>query len=110
MPNLLDELPDASAGEIVEILAAAPNTRIERITTRGQASEPGFWYDQEEDEWVTVLTGWGELEWADGRLERLAVGDHVHIRAHERHRVAATSPLEPTVWLAVFWSSRPSER
>ena len=31
--------------------------RIERIVSRGQASPPGFWYDQETDEWVLLVSG-----------------------------------------------------
>ena len=31
-------------------------------------------------------------------------GDHVYIPPRERHRVDWTTPDEPTVWLAVFYS------
>jgi hypothetical protein len=31
--------------------------RVERIVSLGQASAPGFWYDQAEGEWVLVLAG-----------------------------------------------------
>ena len=33
----------------------------------------------------------------------LQVGDHLLIPAHQRYRVAWTSPDEPTIWLAVFY-------
>jgi cupin 2 domain-containing protein len=108
MHNLFCDLPDARAAEVTETLVPAntpgvPGPRVERITSLGQASPAGYWYDQDEDEWVAVLSGWGELQWADGTSVRLAAGDHVLIPAHTRHRVAATDPHGETVWLAVFW-------
>lgn len=101
--NLLAPLPADSGREIFEDLVHAPATRIERIVSRGQHSPAGFWYDQEEDEWVLVLAGRGVLEFADGTRLELGPGDHVDIPAHCRHRVAATSLHEPTVWLAVYY-------
>ncbi len=44
--SLLAPLPDASAGEVVETLAAGPDFRFVRIVSRGQVSDEGFWYDQ----------------------------------------------------------------
>ena len=43
--------------------------------------------------------GCAELEFADGRRERLTSGDWLLIPAGCRHRVAATGP--DTVWLAI---------
>jgi cupin 2 domain-containing protein len=101
--NLFRDLPDASAGEIVEPLVAAPGVRIERIVSLGQASPPGFWYDQDRAEWVLLLSGAARLRFADEGQDRvLGPGDHLHIAAHRRHRVEWTDPAAPTVWLAVF--------
>ncbi|TGD98110.1 cupin domain-containing protein [Methylobacterium nonmethylotrophicum] len=90
------------ADEIVDLLAQGPGARIERIVSTGQASPPGFWYDQPWDEWVVLLAGRADLR-LDGEPEprRLAPGDYLLIPARLRHRVAWTSPDEPTVWLAV---------
>ncbi|MBZ0269048.1 cupin domain-containing protein, partial [bacterium] len=63
---------------------------------------PGFWYDQDEDEWVVLLSGSATLAWEDGRERELGPGDHVRIPAHEKHRVVRTAPDRETVWLAVF--------
>ena len=63
--NLLRDLPDARGGEVTEILLAAPGMRIERIVSLGQASPPGFWYDQDEAEWVLLLAGAARLRFAD---------------------------------------------
>jgi cupin 2 domain-containing protein len=51
----LSRLPDARAAEQVATLLTRPGLRVERIVSRGQASPPGFWYDQAEGEWVLVL-------------------------------------------------------
>jgi cupin 2 domain-containing protein len=101
--NLLRDLPDAGAGEISDTLRAAPGVRIERIVSLGQASPPGFWYDQQEAEWVLLLKGAARLRFADERQDRvLGPGDWLQIAAHRRHRVEWTDPGMPTVWLAVF--------
>ncbi len=102
--NLFAGLPQSLPEEWVENLAVSKNVRIERIVSTGQASPPGFWYDQPEHEWVVVLRGEAILEF-EGETEpqRLSPGDYVVIPAHRKHRVAWTSPDEPTVWLAVFF-------
>lgn len=102
--NLLAPLPDAREAEIVEALLARPGVRIERIVSLGQASPPGFWYDQEEGEWVVLLAGAACLRFADEAVpRRLASGDYIEIAPHRRHRVEWTDPAAPTVWLAVFY-------
>ncbi|WP_238184210.1 cupin domain-containing protein [Methylobacterium trifolii] len=101
--NLLADLPAAAAEEVVAELVRAPGLRIERIVSTGQASPPGFWYDQPEAEWVAVLAGAAGLHFADETApRRLGPGDHVLIPARRRHRVAWTD--SPTIWLAVHFS------
>ena len=90
-----------SAEEYTEVLKADSNTRIERIVSHGQVSPPGFWYDQNEWEFVVVLHGNAELETESERIA-MKPGDWVIIPAHERHRVTYTSSTPPCVWLAVF--------
>ena len=102
--NLLAPLPDAEAAERVDALLTGPGLRIERIVSRGQASPPGFWYDQTEAEWVVVLAGAARLRFEDeAEARRLEPGDWVDIAPHRRHRVDWTDPAVPTVWLAVFY-------
>jgi cupin 2 domain-containing protein len=88
--NLLADAPAALAGEDLRTLLTTPDLRIERIVSTGQASPPGFWYDQ-----ATLLIE-GE---AAPRL--LTPGSYLHLPAHCRHRVEWTSTDTPTVWLAV---------
>jgi cupin 2 domain-containing protein len=100
--NLLSDLPQRQAAEDVATLFTAAGVRVERIVSTGQASPPGFWYDQQEAEWVLVLAGAAALEFAGEQTQRrLEPGDYLHIPAHVRHRVAWTDPARPTVWLAI---------
>ena len=99
-------LPDIAPGkgETSEILAGLPGgARVERIVSRGEASPPGFWYDQEEDEWVMLAAGTATVAFEDRRT-RLCAGDWLHIPARRRHRVASVS--KDAVWLAVFLPKR----
>ncbi len=43
--------------ETVDQLLSRQDLKIERIVSTGQASPPGFWYDQPWDEWVIMLSG-----------------------------------------------------
>ncbi|MBV8740117.1 MAG: cupin domain-containing protein [Alphaproteobacteria bacterium] len=104
--NLFSTLPDASKAEAVEILLARPGIRIERIVSLGQASPPGFWYDQEESEWIVLLSGAAQLRFEnESQARQLTPGDCLNIAPHRRHRVEWTDPTAPTIWLAVFYRS-----
>jgi cupin 2 domain-containing protein len=100
--NLFADIPARLAQEEITTLMSATDLRIERIVSRGQSSPPGFWYDQPQAEWVTVLTGSALVMFeGDSAPLRMEPGDHVHIPAHRRHRVEWTDPAQATVWLAV---------
>lgn len=101
--NLLHDLPTKLGAEGILPLLTRDGVRIERIVSTGHASPDGFWYDQDEEEWVLILCGWGVVEFEDGRCVELRPGDYLEIPAHVRHRVQATNPAEPTVWLAIFY-------
>src|SRR6478672_7501542 len=75
--NLLASLPDATAGEITEALVTAQGVRLERIVSHGQASPEGFWYDQDEAEWIVVLSG----------SARLAIDGESFARMQERRKI-----------------------
>ena len=55
MKNLLSDIPDALHDELLETLLEADSIRVERIVSHGHSSPEGFWYDQEQHEWVVVL-------------------------------------------------------
>jgi cupin 2 domain-containing protein len=102
--NLLAELPRDLEAEQTTALAAHEKLRIERIVSTGQASPPGFWYDQAWTEWVLLVSGSAGLLF-EGEAEPrvLNAGDYLLIPAHRRHRVAWTNVEHPTVWLAVHF-------
>lgn len=110
--NLLeDHLPSLDAAaegqdeQVVDLLNQ-DGVRIERIVSTGQSSPPGFWYDQDEAEWVLLLSGAAGLRFEDDDATReLRPGDHAFIAAHRRHRVEWTATGESTVWLAVFFEA-----
>ena len=95
-------LPD----ELVDVIDGGRAIfRIERIVSRGHVSPPGFWYDQDEDEWVWLLRGAARLEVElpherqpgapiNGMAVReisLTEGDYLLLPAHVRHRVGVAA-------------------
>ncbi len=100
--NLFANIPGMLPEELISVLAENENVKIERIVSDGQSSPEGYWYDQEQSEWVLLVAGLAVLEFED-RKQELKPGDHMLIPAHRKHRVASTSATEKTVWLAVFY-------
>lgn len=109
--NVFAGIPFPLPEELTHIILQTPAVRIERIISQGHASPPGFWYDQEENEWVLVLEGRAVVEF-EGRSEavKLQRGSFLNIPAHTRHRVAWCDPERTTVWLAVFSMEGPHGR
>ena len=104
MNNLFADLPQHLPDELVTTLLDAANVRIERIVSHGHASPEGFWYDQDQHEWVVVLKGAARLRFeGDEQPVEMKPGDFVNIPSHKKHRVEWTTPDEPTIWLAVFY-------
>ncbi|MBM4313483.1 MAG: hypothetical protein FJ122_06130, partial [Deltaproteobacteria bacterium] len=65
--NLFADIPRVRPEEIITQIVRADDIRIERIVSFGQASPPGFWYDQETNEWVLLVKGSATLCFSDGR-------------------------------------------
>jgi cupin 2 domain-containing protein len=59
--SLFGNLPDAMKEERAEELCRSKSFRIERITSAGQVSPIGFWFDQPTEEWVVVMQGRAEV-------------------------------------------------
>ncbi len=104
--NLFADIPREMPEELVGEILRTNAFRVERIVSRGQASPPGFWYDQDTDEWVLLVKGSASLSFADGSEIALAPGDHLLIPRHVRHRVERTAPEGDTVWLAVHFGRK----
>lgn len=101
--NFFDKLESSPEQEIVtEILNKSP-VKIERIVSYGQSSPDGFWYEQEEDEWVMVLKGEAELEFEDNSVQKMRAGDFIFLPRLKKHRVKSTAYNVETVWLAIFF-------
>lgn len=103
--NLRHAIPHVLPDELFTTLVSGPGVRVERIVSRGHSSDPGFWYDQEEDELVLIVAGRARLEiLGQGELDLRAL-DFVLIPARVKHRVSWTDPQNDTIWLAVFYSA-----
>jgi cupin 2 domain-containing protein len=105
MKNLLADLPVDLPHELFETLLEYDSLRIERIVSHGHASPDGFWYDQDQHEWVLLLKGGARLRFDDDESLSLGPGDAINIAARRRHRVEWTMPDEPTVWLAIHYGA-----
>lgn len=104
--NIFSDLEGANlVEEFFEQLACSEQVRIERIVSLGHSSPEGFWYDQEQNEWVLLLQGRARLLFADAEeVVDLGPGEWINIPAHTKHRVVWTAPEEKTIWLAVHYS------
>ena len=96
---LPEPLPDEEVFE--PLTSSSHGVLIERIISRGQGTPEGTWYDQDTDEWVTLLQGKALLAYDDGTTVDMEAGDHILIPAHCRHRVERTSFDPPCIWIAV---------
>lgn len=78
MSNLFFHIPSNLPAELIETLIQSDGVRVERIVSHGHASLEGFWYDQDEHEWVTVLQGSARLQLEDRTIE-LVPGDYIRV-------------------------------
>ncbi len=102
MQNIFSSIPTELPKELLETILTSPNVRIQRIVSRGHQTPADEWYDQEEAEWVILLSGCAKLSFEDGSVLEMKAGDYHFIPAHVRHRVHWTSPTEPSVWLCIY--------
>jgi len=104
--NIFSGIKNQSPEEIIETIIKANQFKIERITSSGQSTEKGKWYDQDVDEWVILLKGSAGLIF-EGNNEVVAMkpGDYINVPAHHKHRVEWTNPEEETIWLAVHYQN-----
>jgi cupin 2 domain-containing protein len=100
--SILADVPTDLPEELIQVLLDEPNVRIERIVSKGHKSEEGFWYDQEQSEWVLLIAGAARLQFEDETID-MTPGSFINIPAHRRHRVVWTDPEQPAIWVAVWW-------
>ena len=98
--NIFADIFKESRNEEFLTLFENRSAKCERIVSHSHTSPPGFWYDQEWDEWVIILRGSATLEFEGGERVELQPGDYLTIAKHAKHRVGQTSA--ETIWLAVY--------
>ena len=100
--NIFDKVIIDKNEEIFFQIFKNESIRVERIVSNGQKSPENFWYEQEENEYILLLSGNAILEFEDFEVE-LKKGDCLNIEAMQKHRVKFTSLDEPTIRFAVFY-------
>ncbi|MCD4683578.1 MAG: cupin domain-containing protein [Bacteroidales bacterium] len=101
--NIFDKpLSGGDKQEIFEELIKTNDFFVERIYTNKAFEQPGKWYDQKKDEWVLLLQGKADLEFAENEIVQLNAGDYIFIPAHQKHRIIYSSVEPKCIWLAVF--------
>ena len=103
MKNLLKNIPATLPEELLETLVQTENIHIERIISKGHTSPEEGWYDQDKNEFVLLLKGAARLEFENGRVVSMGVGDWLEILAHQKHKVVWTEPEGETVWIGVHF-------
>ncbi len=101
--NLFDVPASLPEEEFFEKLVNKESFFIERIISEGHVTPEGEWYDQDTNEFVVLVKGSAELEFADGKKIEMNPGDHLIIPKHVKHRVSKTDPDNKTFWLAVHY-------
>lgn len=103
MKNIFKDIPEELKEELLEEIISGSGFNLERIISDGQSSPENFWYDQEMNEFVMVVSGSAELLYDDGRRFQLRSGDYLIIPAHQKHRVEWTNKNQKTIWLALHF-------
>lgn len=99
--NLFAGVQPAGSEAFTELLAA-PGVRVERIVSSGQATPASAWLEQDQAEWVVLLSGGAALLFeGETEVRTLVPGDWLLIPRNTRHRVEWTLATGPSVWLAV---------
>lgn len=101
--NIFGNVPVNLKQEFFEEILSGNNFKIDRIVSVGHSSPNGFWYDQDKNEFVIVISGSARLSFNDGQIIDLKPGDYLTIPAHKKHRVDWTDPNQKTYWLALHY-------
>ena len=100
--------PDGT--ERVRQLQSGPGWHLDLIHSCAASSADGYWYDQDEHEWLTLLRGSARLALhSPEQTIDLSVGDGLYLAPHRRHRVERTDPEPGTLWLALYWEASDEE-
>jgi len=88
--------------EVIKEILSTDNFRIEKISSFGQATPNGEWYDQANDEWVVLLKGSAIILFqTKNESVNLNEGDYLIIKKHLKHRVEYVS--NDALWLCIHY-------
>ncbi len=91
-------------GEVFEPLIQTSHFKLEKIISKGHATPPGEWYDEDMEEWVLLLKGSaGLLFEGETEMRVMRPGDHLHIPSRRRHRLEWTDSVKKTIWLTLHY-------
>lgn len=103
MNNIFQNIPGKLKEEFFEDIISNKDFRLERIVSEGHSSPNDFWYDQDKNEFVLLISGSAVLVYNDGQKFILNEGDYLIIPAHQKHRVEKTDGSKKTYWLALHY-------
>ena len=101
LKSIFSNIAQSGEEEQFNLLAKSPNCRVERIVSAGHSSPKGFWYDQENDEFIMLVQGEATLEFEDKMVDMKA-GDYMVIHKNPKHRIEKSSMEPACIWLCVF--------
>lgn len=101
MKNIFENIGQAGEEELFDVIQKGTNYRIERIVSAGHSSPEGFFYDQENDEWIMLVQGEATLE-MEGKYVEMKAGDYMFVPKNCKHRIEKTSIAPTCIWLCIF--------
>ena len=101
--NIFAEIPNTLPEEVFEKIIEGKEFFVERIISDGHDSPPNFWYDQERNEFIMLMSGSAKILYDDGNSFILSPGDYLVIPAHQKHRVEETDKHQKAIWLAIHY-------
>ncbi len=101
--NIFNKTSEFLEEEFFETILETNNIKLERIFSQTHSSPPGFWFDQEKNEFVLLLQGSAQLSFDDGAKVILHPGDYIVIPSHKKHRIDWTNKKMKTIWLTVYY-------
>lgn len=103
LKNIFENIPNKFGTEFLEEVLSTKDFKLERIVSEGDSSPENFWYDQDKNEFVLLLSGSAKICFDNGRILELKPGDYFVIEAHQKHRVDSTDPNQKTFWLTLHY-------
>lgn len=101
--NIFEDFPERQESEYLELLLSNPAFKMEKIISQGHVSPDNFWYDQNKNEFVLLISGNARISFENNYTIDLKPGDYLIIPAHKKHRVDFTKPGEKTIWLTIHF-------